>query len=60
MPLIGDGKWVLMNIVSLVCSKLEMLVIHRLVFEEPSDFMQVHVSSGRSLQVILQRHSGLM
>jgi hypothetical protein len=30
------------------------------VFEEPSDFIQVHDACGRSLQVFLQLHSGLI
>jgi hypothetical protein len=30
------------------------------VFEEPSDFIHVHDASGRSLQVPLRRHGGLI
>ncbi len=33
---------------------------HRIVFEETSDFIQVHDACGRSLQASLQRHSGLI
>ncbi len=33
---------------------------HRIVFKEPSDFIQVHDACGRSLQVFLQLHSGLI
>ena len=33
---------------------------HRIVFEDPSDYIQVHDASGHSLQVPLRRHGGLI
>ena len=33
---------------------------HRIVFEDPSDFIHVHDASGRRLQVPLRRHDGLI
>jgi hypothetical protein len=33
---------------------------HRIVFEEPFDFIQVHDANGTSLQVPLRRHGGLI
>jgi len=33
---------------------------HRIVFEDPVDYIQVHDASGRSFQVSLRRHGGLI
>jgi hypothetical protein len=55
MSLIWDGVRVVMIIFSSLFKAGD--AGHRIVFEEPSNFIQVHDATGRSLQVPLQRHS---